>query len=369
MFKFDYNGQKLKVAHVVIFDTNGEYKEAFGIDEKYKVNPFYINEDGLKIPYWFMNFDDMDYLFEPTTGTQAPILKRALALAKSHTKATEVKCLSKIHINKLSNFLDNIESQDWKANKAILEESESVFNSFTNLKNQSLVDFDLAGICDGLDKIKSEKTKLSVNSKGYIVGNPDIDVLSSALDKIRAELDLYRKQLVDGINSENRDIDFPIYFEFKELMSSCFELAIQESAVSQDKINEYVSTLKLRMQSFVDDIRLAEPLMLNKQKDINGALIQFLAFVLGDYCTIYDKTEYNETTYKEYYKKSTNDREKMNRNQITIIDMSLLPFQVLETITGLVGRMILEFLSRFDKAQRGTIRSLSPSKKRKIISL
>ena len=33
--------------------------------------------------------------------------------------------------------------------------------------------------------------------------------------------------------------------------------------------------------------------------------------------------------------------------------MSLLPYQVLETITGLVGRLILEFLSRFDKDERG----------------
>lgn len=42
-------------------------------------------------------------------------------------------------------------------------------------------------------------------------------------------------------------------------------------------------------------------------------------------------------------------------SQITIIDMSLLPFQVLETITGLIGRIILEFLSRFDKDKRGSM--------------
>ena len=46
---------------------------------------------------------------------------------------------------------------------------------------------------------------------------------------------------------------------------------------------------------------------------------------------------------------------KTEGNQVTIIDMSLLPFQVLETITGLIGRMILEFLSRFDKKKRGSI--------------
>lgn len=75
LFKFQYNDQHLKNAHIVIFDTNGEYKDAFDIDSRYKVNPFWINDEGLKVPYWFMNYDDMDYLFEPTSGTQGPVLK------------------------------------------------------------------------------------------------------------------------------------------------------------------------------------------------------------------------------------------------------------------------------------------------------
>lgn len=354
MFQYDYNGQKLQSAHVVIFDTNGEYKEAFNIEEKHKVNPFYINEDGLKVPYWFMNFDDMDYLFEPTTGTQAPVLKRALALAKSHTKAVSVKHLSKIHLNKLYHYLDTIEAQDWTSNKAIFEESDAVYNSFKNLNDNKLVDFDLNGICDGLNSIKGEKSKLSTSGK-YIVGSPDFDVLAKAVEKIRGQLDKYRVDLVDDMTSENRNIDFPVYFNFKELMSSCFDLAIQESAVSQDKINEYVSTLKLRMQSFVDDIRLAEPLMLDNQLNVIDSLIQFLAFVLGDYCTVFNKKQYEDSVFHTYYSESFKQQENKQRNQVTIIDMSLLPFQVLETITGLIGRMILEFLSRFDKEKRGSI--------------
>ena len=93
--------------------------------------------------------------------------------------------------------------------------------------------------------------------------------------------------------------------------------------------------------------------MLDKQGDINDALIQFLALVLGDYCTIYNKAEYKDTFFNTYYDKVTKDNDEKDRNQLTIIDMSLLPFQVLETITGLIGRMILEFLSRFEKTKRG----------------
>lgn len=354
LFQFDYNGDKLQSAHVVIFDTNGEYKDAFNIDDKHKVNPFYINEDGLKVPYWFMNFDDMDYLFEPTTGTQAPILKRALALAKSKTDTDVKRHLSKIHLNKLLNYVITIEKQDWTTNSAIYNESESIYNSFKTLLDEGNIDFDLTQICNALQTIQGEKSKLSLNSRGNVQGNPDVAVLAGALDVIQEQLDLYRAQIVDAVTSENRNIDFPIYFNFKEMMSSCFDSAIQETSVSQDKINEYVSTLKLRMQSFVDDIRLAEPLMLNDQEEINDALIQFLAFVLGDYCSVYNKTKYDGTAFNEYFKAAVGDGE-AQRNQITIIDMSLLPFQVLETITGLIGRMILEFLSRFKKEKRGSI--------------
>ena len=354
MFQFEYNGKKLQSAHVVIFDTNGEYKDAFKIDEKHKVNPFYINEDGLKVPYWFMNFDDMDYLFEPTTGTQAPILKRALALAKSHSDAGAKKHLSKIHINRLTNYIATIEKQDWTTNNAIYNDSEAAFNTFKALLDEGSVDFDLSEICSALEAIHGERSNLSLNNKGYIIGNPDVDILSDAIETIQKQIDLYREQIVDNVTSENRNIDFPIYFEFKEMMSTCFDAAIQETSVSQDKINEYVSTLKLRMQSFVDDIRLAEPLMLDKQEDVPEALIQFLAFVLGDYCSVYSKAEYAESPFNKYYKNVIKEGE-AKHNQITIIDMSLLPFQVLETITGLIGRMILEFLSRFDKAKRGSI--------------
>lgn len=355
LFQYDYNGQKLQSAHVVIFDTNGEYKEAFKIDEKHKVNPFYINEDGLKVPYWFMNFDDMDYLFEPTTGTQAPILKRALALAKSHSDAGTKKHLSKIHINRLANYMAAIEKQDWTTNNTIYNDSEAAYNTFKALLDEDSVDFDLTEICNALDAIHGEKSKLTLNNKGYVQGNADVDVLSEALEKIQQQLDLYREQIVDNVTSENRNIDFPLYFEFKEMMTACFDAAIQETSVSQDKINEYVSTLKLRMQSFVDDIRLAGPLMLDKQKDVREALIQFLAFVLGDYCSLYNKEEYKDSLFHTYYDKATEGKEGKTRNQITIIDMSLLPFQVLETITGLIGRMILEFLSRFEKSKRGSI--------------
>ena len=352
LFKFEYNGQYLKNAHIVIFDTNGEYKDAFDIDSKYKVNPFCINDEGLKVPYWFMNYDDMDYLFEPTTGTQGPVLKRALGLAKSKASAQYGRYIPNIYINKLTQFLISIEAQDWRTNKVIFEDSKSVLDDFVKLMDGACVEFDLSVICDELKKIVKEKDKLSQNSKGFINGNVDTEILASALEAINAEIDAYKGSVVQNVTCENRNIDTPLFYDFSELISVCFDMAIKESAASQDKLNEYVSTLKLRMQSFVDDIRLAQPLLLDNPKEIENVLVMFLAYVLGDYCDVYTKDGEGKTIYDDYYRKSGCN---IMHSQITIIDMSLLPFQVLETITGLIGRIILEFLSRFGKDKRGSM--------------
>ena len=353
LFQFDYNGNKLQSAHVVIFDTNGEYKDAFNIDNKHKVNPFYINEEGLKVPYWFMNFDDMDYLFEPTTGTQAPILKRALGLAKSQVDPVAASFIGKADFSLIKSYIQDLCSTDNNLKRALLDRSVFIKNCLNEYKDGGNVKFDLTKLCESAEVLVQAKGSLSYNGT-FINGTANYDMLREGLQTFQDELGKYEQSIQESISAENRNVDIPLYFSFNELLTEYIDSAIREQSVATDRLNEYISTLLLRMRSYVDDIRLADPLMLNSQEDINDALIQFLAFVLGDYCSVYNKSEYDGTAFNEYYKKALGDGE-AKRNQITIIDMSLLPFQVLETITGLIGRMILEFLSRFKKEKRGSI--------------
>lgn len=354
LFQYDYNGNKLQSAHVVVFDTNGEYKDAFNLDEKHKVNPLYINEEGLKVPYWFMNFDDMDYLFEPTTGTQAPILKRALGLAKSKVNPAASSYIGKADTAILKSFVTDLCGNDNSVKKALLDRAEFVKKKLNEYKDGGNLLFDLTDLCEGAAILCEAKGTLYYNNGSYINGAANYDKLSEGLQKFQEELSKYEQSIQESISAENRNVDIPLYFSFSELLTEYIDSAIREQSVATDRLNEYISTLLLRMRSYVDDVRLAEPLMLDKQDDITDALIQFLAFILGDYCTVYNKAEYDGTAFNKYYKDAIGEGE-AKRNQITIIDMSLLPFQVLETITGLIGRMIIEFLSRFDKTKRGSI--------------
>ena len=99
LFKFEYNGNTiLSNAHIVIFDTNGEYKDAFISEQQNneleRINAYYYGGEGLvKVPYWLMNWDDFKFLLSPGEGVQAPILNRAIGLAKNEQDAIRNKVI------------------------------------------------------------------------------------------------------------------------------------------------------------------------------------------------------------------------------------------------------------------------------------
>ena len=348
LFDYSYNGKKLKNSHIIIFDTNGEYKRAFtGTKEKpYKdlelVNAFHIDKAGMKVPYWFMNFADFDYLFEPSALTQAPILKTALGYSKSKITATEgTKFLSKPYERFISLLVETDDLFMKKYHKPAGKWILNPENEIIKLSNE---------IPDDFIKLKSL-----------------IKDLGEATDKvaemkIREQLDIELNKyfvLKEGektILSES--VDYPVYFNFKELISDSIKLAIEEAEGSSQKLREHLSTLKMRLHSYLTDDRIASPLLLGQAEDIADGLAKFLAFVLGDFCKIYQKADFD--LFSKYYQnqEEKKDLEKLNSDkasQITIIDMSLLPYEVLETITGLVGRLILDFVSRFPENDRGRL--------------
>ena len=332
--------KNLENAHFVIFDTNGEYKKAFCFDknnpytERSIVNSFYIDKDGMKIPYWFMNFDDFDYLFEPSSGTQAPLLKSALGLAKERTEESITQGIDSYVEKGIMSLLD-ASPDDIKKKKCKSEYGNWNWQENNQIKQLS----DAISITDGLlGEIKT--ILLSISQRNTIIEE------KAAIKNLRAK---YREYLTSENSKkviQERNIDLPIHFSFKELLSRHFDDAIEQSEQSNNKLREYASTLKLRMQSYFNDERIASPLLLKHQEKIENGLAKFLAFVLGDFYKVFSREE--DDLFSKYYKELLPTLKEGKTNQITIIDMSLLPYEVLETITGLVGRLILEFSSRIE---------------------
>lgn len=353
LFHFSYNGKKLKSAHFIIFDTNGEYKNAFQLPEEDVVNPLAITKEGIRIPHWFMNYDDLDYLFEPTSGSQAPILKRAVGLAKSTNDVQEItETLSKFQLSQLNSLLTSLQGNSYTMKNCLIDDlgtTLKMFKSATAKSNSNLYD-ELIEVLEELTKARGSLTK---NEKGFLNGSVDLSVITDVLPKLQKLIEQFIADKNVATTSENRSLDLPIFYNFSDLLSTYFDVAIREQETSSDRLTEYVSTLKMRMQSFKDDMRISSPLMMETVENIENVLVKFISFLLGDYCKVYDTTD--SDIYTEYIKNVNVDVEQGSPSQITILDMSLLPSEVLETITGLVGRIVLEFVSRFKDEDRGTM--------------
>lgn len=348
LFRFKYKDKKLLNAHIIIFDTNGEYKNAFLPDvslindELKDINAYYYGgEEQVKVPYWLMNWGDFKYLLKPGEGVQAPILNRAISLAKNEQESISnatfpiymkfdveslISCGSE-YLKKRTG-ISEYGKWSWKDGNEVLNLGNAIRDFNENLANE---------ICS-----LASKENFNDASKQYpIIEN--IKKIYMTIIKDDTE-----KQIT---NEQN--IDLPIWFSYQELCDKFLDTAINMEGSTNNKIAEYLATLRLRMNSFLNDKRIAVPLMLKDSEEINKNILpQFLSLLLGDYNKLYKgENEHFIKKYNDEYNVSIHNSDLTN--QITIIDVSQLPYEVLETFAGILGRIILEFVANFIPEQRG----------------
>ena len=340
LFNYNYSKEidkenKLKSATIIIFDTNGEYKSAF---EGYEnINAFTISEEGMKVPYWFMNYEDFEYLFEPSAGTQAPILKKALGLLKNEKK---LKLKDKIKEIDLNNLLRLKEACFSFSNK---DRKEFIYYQIKGYLNNNIV-IEEKELNDKIIEVYEEKKSNLSENRGFING----DISLSKTDSLYLKITEFLEKIDIEETKSYQNIDLPKFFDFSELIDKGLDEAIESIDENKNRYKEYVSSLKLRLASFMSDMRKAEPLIFNESslysdEKINNYLEIFFKYIFGD------KDMIDGNLFSEYKKKN---KEKMDKkNQIIILDLSLLPFELLETITGLIGRLILEFTQRINKVE------------------
>lgn len=341
----EYKESYLQNAHFIIFDTNGEYKNAFVTegDMFKRINAFHVGEIGLKVPYWFMNWDDFDYLFEPSAGTQAPILKRAIGLARNKDESSKANILNKVldaSLNEIINLAYGEEEWKFSAKKKDNNRNYDPNNEIVQLSKE-------------LNRYDDENLK-KLSSLFSILGKNDLTLTEKAksIEQIEGIYKEYKESIIAKQITNDKNIDLPTWFNYKELITKFIDAAIDEHEGSKTRISEYLSTLRLRLESFLSDSRIAEPLLLETQEDFSESLSKFLSFVFGDFYRFF-KTE-NTDTFSVYYSGiPEQNQNKSQVSQITILDLALVPFDVLENITGVIGRLIIEFVSHFQPKDRG----------------
>ena len=264
LFKFNYRGHHLENAHIVIFDTNGEYKDAFVLDiknndaiaqeELAQINAYYYGGDEkVKVPYWLMNWEDFKALFNPSDGTQAPILNRAIGLAKNDTESTVTNAHSKVTLQYVQDIINQLQvpaDEYWKI--------QNYAETIADLKNMKIVLSDGTELNFILSKIPMPRVGSYEKPKPSEV-NEVVICLTEFLRNMEEENTSIQ------ITSE-MNIDLPIWFDYQELCTKFMDAAISQEAVSNNRLAEFVSFLRLRMNSFLNDKRMAVPLMLKERK-------------------------------------------------------------------------------------------------------
>lgn len=334
-------------AHFIVFDTNNEYERAFTSAEGTPLyNRLVIRNEGdrptgLWIPHWFMNSMDYNAFFRPGEGAQAPLLFTAISAARA---AAEVGT-AQLHI--FSTINDAINQID-----LFLKDPPTGKAAFYSRKNMRELHLDplkrlLTEKENVFDKVGfGESWKVYVGSltamTNSIQGDGPIDagmnnVIRENLQRIQEQLVMDRA--ITGKQGAIIGVDSPVHFDFDAFVTEIFTDVLSREAQRNPSLRNYVGTLQLRLEQARQDPRYA---FLFKVPPFAQALASFLRLLFG-----LDPHKHFTTApppWKDFYEKQ--NATVIASHQITILDLSELASEVLENVTALLGRLVLEFMQR-----------------------
>lgn len=346
----------VKNAHFVILDTNGEYGEVFK-GRKQPDDFLYIQE--VKIPYWFMNFDDFRMLFKASEGTQAPVLRDAIVDAKNEslqikaynletrvienalgTLSSQVERTGKQQIHNRRNAAKTISKlieriKDWEANCSdtkIKEVFKKIIEQLSNL--QSAGGIDTSQDQDSIDWNTYKKDMQPDEVENIFRISQDIE------ENLLNELTM--SSLTKGYDIS---VDTPTFFDKTYFRKISINKAMEVQPGKEDRrLAEYCATLLLRIDSYFNDKRY--DFLFHEYKKHPHSLASFLRYIFGRLQQIPKNTTFPEDAKADLPYLNEFEGNNKRNYQIIIIDLHLLATEILENITALLGRIILDFLQR-----------------------
>ena len=319
------NGQPVN-ARFIIFDPNGEYGNCFndlGNVKRYEVK---IRENQgaqqLKVPSLMWNSWEWASIAQASARTQRPILRRALREIKNAeiSKDDNINILFKnflisLKISLLNYQKDGAKLSEWPGKQNYGEFLENIKKSLeTLLKTLENQKYDniKQNLINKLDEIFNNHHK---NDKGYYPAfsleevNPLLEILNNAENSI-GKLIPY----------EGPDEDSPVFFKNEDFLAHIERLS-QEANQQQ-----YLDFFLMRVRSLFTDKRIAS--VINTET--------------SDEITL-------ENWLKEYIGKNDSNP------SITIIDLSLLPSEILFLVVSVMARIIFEAHHRYKKQMGQTL--------------
>ena len=350
----------------IILDTNGEYQAAFqrhdidGGETVGRRRTLYIPSDPAKkderlvIPYWLMNADDFARLFQASRGVQRPVLLESLRLARNAEASASPFSILRDEIVHEINRIWSLSGKDEKTSKDVRDVAKG-------LKRR----IDDSDVSAGWDQAESRHNHFRDEVEAALeivvdVAEDNIEnrtypkvLPADARKKIRDVIEpIYEKlaglQLGESFIPDRHSADAPSYFDKLKFRSRHIEQVLRREESGGARARDFSGTLLLRIDRLLADQRfdfLFGPVGKTLPNPAH-ALTAFLRDTLG----IGSKSETKLSTDSEVPKSRLpfydRQREEEKPVDVVILDLSLLAAEVLENVTALIGRLVLEFLQR-----------------------
>lgn len=310
-------------ARFIVLDPNGEYASTFkgmGKVRVFAVDPAEGVEQ-LQVPLWFWNSAEWSAFAQASAKMQRPLLRRALRDVKagraiSTTSPEEEKLALRRYLSsRLISIRRDIRSGDiqtdeskfgfrLKAMAADLQGKLSVHSS-NNLAEV------LAAINAALKTAHNSFVKDGKTIEYYRA------FTEAQIQEIVAALETAVGTVGGVLLQDGPDEDVPIAFEGTQLPDHLEVLAEQENA------SQFVDFLVSRIRTLLSDTRMRS--IISSSDGIN--LDNWLTTYIGD--------------------------SQASNGSVTVIDLSLVPAEVVHIITAVIARMTLEALQRYRKLNAG----------------
>ena len=357
--------QGVKRTTCVILDTNGEYRSAFqeqNKDRSWKEagprNTLYIpsdatkKDDRLAIPYWFMNADDFVRLFQASEGVQRPVLLEALRLARTDSTGASSLSILREEILHEINRLWSLSGKDEKTSKDVRDLAKGLVTRIREDDVATAWDQASAKYALTMHDVETAFAKVAATAENHIEGPYPKVLPSHARKAIRDAINpiwekLTGTHLGGSAGSAGRSADAPSYFDKLKFRSRHLEQVLRREE-SGARARDYVGTMLLRIDRLLSDRRfefLFGPVGGTLSDPAHG-LATFIRDTLGigtsDNVTLSTENDVPRSSLPFYDRQ----RNEAGTADVVILDLSLLAAEVLENVTALVGRLILEFLQR-----------------------
>jgi hypothetical protein len=318
-------------ARFIVLDPNGEYSRAFSDSRSvvkaqvFKVDPDpRLGELLLQVPLWFWNSAEWCSFTQASARTQRPLLKRALRELKAGRASLNETTPEEMKLS-LRRFLSSTMISIQRELRSGTIKTEATKFGYQLKAIHDDLEGKKGGFPDcGLDAIQSAiHSALNSTYNTFPKDGKQVEYyrafteaqVTNVIDKTAAALGT----LGGVIYQEGPDEDVPIRFNGIDFADHLHILAQQEG------VTQWLDFLIARIRSFLSDRRMKSVVGDSVSVTLEGWLTDYIG---GD---------------------EVEDR------RVIVLDLSLVPTDVIHVTTAVIARMVFEALQRYRKLKKVTL--------------